>query len=240
MWICSDENNKGVKGGKDSSADFWSGEWASAEKLLASGAPTTVEVEVANKGGLVCLIGKLKAFIPASQLDQGRWTKGDEGLPQVTKLATLVGQKLDVKVIQVDQSTRQLVCSEKASLVDKYMDNLKKGDVRKGTVKSLADFGAFVELMNDAGVPQGVEGLVHVSEISWDRVVHPQEALTVGDEVTIEVINIDYEKRRMALSIRQLTVRASFLSHFFCVAYDQSPLTDREYLIYNRFSCIRT
>lgn len=205
----TEKSDKGEKGSKNAEAnkDFWSAEWAAAEKLLATGASTTVEVEMANKGGLVALIGKLKAFIPASQLDQGRWTKGDEAgrLPQVTKLASLVGEKLDVKVIQVDQGTRQLVCSEKASQVDKYMDNLKKDDIRKGIVKSLADFGAFVELVNDAGVPQGVEGLVHVSEISWDRVVHPQEALCTGDEVNVQVINIDYEKRRMGLSIRQLT-----------------------------------
>jgi len=172
------------------------------------GALVEVVVEVANKGGLVAKLNHLRGFIPASQLDQTRWDqekKDESNSGMASRLASMVGETVRVKVIEVDEQSRQLVLSEKVAVVEATLGALRKGEVYKGVVTSLADFGAFVELLNDNQDRMGVQGLVHVSEISWDRVIHPQEALTQGDEVMVKVINVDTDKKRVGLSIRQMT-----------------------------------
>ncbi len=116
----------------------------------------------------------------------------------------MVGEPIKVRVIEVDRERRRLILSERAglqetreTLKDRLLEELNEGDVRTGRVTSLADFGAFVNI-------DGADGLVHLSEISWDRIQHPNEVLKVGQEVEVKVISIDRERKRIGLSIRQL------------------------------------
>ena len=116
----------------------------------------------------------------------------------------MIGEAIDVCVIEVDRERRRLILSERAAstetretLKERVIDELKEGEIRTGRVTSLADFGAFVNI-------SGADGLVHLSEISWDRIQHPSEVLKVGQEVKVKVISIDREKKRIGLSIRQL------------------------------------
>jgi len=109
-----------------------------------------------------------------------------------------------VRVIEVDRERRRLILSERAALQetretlkDRLLDELKEGDVRKGRVTSVADFGAFVNI-------DGADGLVHLSEISWERIQHPNEVLSVGQEVEVKVISVDRDRKRIGLSLRQL------------------------------------
>jgi len=115
----------------------------------------------------------------------------------------MVNQPIKVSVIEVDRERRRLICSERAastetreSLKEHVIESLKEGDIRTGRVASLADFGAFINI-------SGADGLVHLSEISWDHIKHPSEVLQVGQEVKVKVISIDKEKKRIGLSIRQ-------------------------------------
>ena len=116
----------------------------------------------------------------------------------------MIGQEIDVVVIEVDRERRRLILSERQassetreSVKERVIDELKEGEVLTGRVTSLAEFGAFVNI-------NGADGLVHLSEISWDRIQHPSEVLKVGQEVKVKVISIDREKKRIGLSIRQL------------------------------------
>jgi small subunit ribosomal protein S1 len=114
------------------------------------------------------------------------------------------GETLVARVIEVDQERRRLILSERAAsqesreaLKERLLDELAVGEVRKGRVTSLADFGAFVNI-------NGADGLVHLSELSWERIDHPNEMLSVGDEVEVKVISIDQDRKRIGLSLRQL------------------------------------
>jgi small subunit ribosomal protein S1 len=116
----------------------------------------------------------------------------------------MVGEPAKVKVIEVDRERRRLILSERQALQetretlkDRLLEELGEGDIRTGRVTSLADFGAFVNI-------EGADGLVHLSEISWDRIQHPSEVLKVGQEVKVKVISVDQERKRIGLSIRQL------------------------------------
>lgn len=182
----------------------WDVEWANVTKLMDDGTTVTVKVEMANKGGVMVKVGKLKGFVPASQLDPSRFdTSAGENL--MDQLVSLVGQSVSIKVLTVDQERRSVVLSERAELREGKLNALSEGDVCKAVVRSLADFGAFVELLDDNGDANFVEGLVHVSEISWDRVLHPQEALCVGDVVQVKVTSLERKKGRIGFSIRQMT-----------------------------------
>jgi small subunit ribosomal protein S1 len=116
----------------------------------------------------------------------------------------MIGEEIDVCVIEVDRERHRLILSERQastetreSVKERVLDELKEGEVYTGRVTSLADFGVFVNV-------NGADGLVHLSEISWDRIQHPSEVLKVGQEIKVKVINIDREKKRIGLSIRQL------------------------------------
>jgi small subunit ribosomal protein S1 len=120
------------------------------------------------------------------------------------KYSRMIGEKMNVRVIEVDRARRRLILSERQALQetretlkDRLLDGLNEGDVRSGRVTSLADFGAFVNI-------DGADGLVHLSEISWDRITHPSEVLKVGEEVKVKVISVDRDRKRIGLSIRQL------------------------------------
>ena len=177
--------------------------WIDAEAALASGESFESTIVGYNKGGLLVPLSTIRGFIPASQLSLSRRLTMSGETPEA-KYKSFVGDAVSVCVIEVDRERHRLILSERAAstetrdqIRDKVLEELAEGEVRKGRVTSLADFGAFVNI-------GGADGLVHMSEISWDRVVNPNEVLKVGEEVKVKIISIDRERRRIGLSIRQL------------------------------------
>ena len=177
-------------------------DWDEVEALLESGTPYDSNVVGYNKGGLIVPVGRLRGFVPASQISLLRRVPAGENTEQ--RYAKMINEDITVRVIEVDRSRRRLILSERLALQetretlkDRLLDELKEGDVRNGRVTSLADFGAFVNI-------DGADGLVHLSEISWERIQHPNEVLKVGEEVQVKVISVDQDRKRIGLSIRQL------------------------------------
>jgi small subunit ribosomal protein S1 len=177
--------------------------WAIVENMVAKKESYHSSIIGFNKGGLIVPVGGLRGFVPSSQISFSRRSSMTGDTPE-QRWSKMVGQEIDVVVIEVDRERRRLILSERQassesrdSVKDRVIDELKEGQVYSGRVTSLADFGVFVNV-------NGADGLVHLSEISWDRVQHPSEVLKVGQEVKVKVIAIDREKRRIGLSIRQL------------------------------------
>lgn len=177
-------------------------DWEVVENLLATNESFPSKVIGYNKGGLIVPIGGLRGFVPASQISLTRRSAGNETPEQ--RWSKMVGEPMRVRVIEVDRERRRLILSERMALAetretlkDRLLEELQEGSVRTGRVTSLADFGAFVNI-------EGADGLVHLSEISWDRIQHPNEVLKVGQEVKVKVISVDRERKRIGLSMRQL------------------------------------
>jgi small subunit ribosomal protein S1 len=178
-------------------------DWEDAEELLSSSAGFDSQIIGFNKGGLLVPLGRLRGFVPASQISLVRRSTISGDTPD-QRWGRMVGEPIKVRVIEVDRERRRLILSERAALQetretlkDRLLDELKEGDVRKGRVTSVADFGAFVNI-------DGADGLVHLSEISWERIQHPSEVLSVGQEVEVKVISVDRDRKRIGLSLRQL------------------------------------
>jgi small subunit ribosomal protein S1 len=177
--------------------------WKQAEDLKDSGEVFQSEIIKFNKGGLIVPVGTLMGFVPASQISLSRRAAMSGDTPEA-RWAKMVGEPISVRVIEVDRERRRLILSERAAstetreqVKERILEELKEGDIRTGKVTSLADFGAFVNI-------NGADGLVHLSEISWDRINKPDEILKVGQEVKVKIISIDREKKRIGLSIRAL------------------------------------
>jgi small subunit ribosomal protein S1 len=158
---------------------------------MISGQTITGRVIEVVKGGLILDIG-LRGFLPASLVD----------LRRVRDLAPFVGTELEAKIIELDRNRNNVVLSRRAFLEEsqsegrkKFLEGLQKNERRKGTVSSIVNFGAFVDL-------GGVDGLVHVSELSWKHVDHPSEVVAVGQEVEVEVLDVDLERERVSLSLK--------------------------------------
>jgi small subunit ribosomal protein S1 len=165
--------------------------WGRIEKVMTEGRTIKGPVIEVVKGGLILDIG-LRGFLPASLVD----------LRRVRDLHGFVGQEIECKIIELDRNRNNVVLSRRAFLEEsqsegrkKILESLTKGDRRTGTVSSIVNFGAFVDL-------GGVDGLVHVSELSWRHVEHPSEVVTVGEEVEVEVLDVDLERERVSLSLR--------------------------------------
>lgn len=178
-------------------------DWGLAEQLLKSKESYEGKIEGFNKGGLIVTVGRLRGFVPASQVSQTRRMRYKGDTPE-QRWADMNGESLTGRVIEVDRERSRLILSERAAaqesreaLKERLLTEINIGDTRTGRVTSLADFGAFVNI-------NGADGLVHLSEISWERVDHPSKVLKVGDEVKVKVISIDQERRRIGLSMRQL------------------------------------
>ncbi len=178
-------------------------DWTQAEDLMKSKNAYEGEIAGYNKGGLIVHMGNLRGFVPASQVSLSRRMAYGGDTPD-QRWSGMVGEPIMVRVIEVDRQRRRLILSEKAAsqesretLKSRLLDELEEGMVRKGRVTSLADFGAFVNI-------NGADGLVHLSEISWDHIDHPKEVLKVGDEIDVKIISIDRDRKRIGLSIRQL------------------------------------
>lgn len=177
--------------------------WKSADELLASKETCHSKIIGYNKGGLIVPVGGLRGFVPASQVSLTRRSSAAGDTPE-QRWGKMIGEEIDVIVIEVDRERRRLILSERAAssetretIKERVIEDLTEGEERVGRVTSLADFGAFVNI-------SGADGLVHLSEISWERIQHPSEVLKVGQEVKVKVISIDREKKRIGLSIRQL------------------------------------
>src|SRR5574341_1449980 len=177
-------------------------DWRTAEALLASQEVYTGPIAGFNKGGLIVKIGNVRGFIPASQLSAARRRRSEGETPE-QKWGRMVGETTQVKVIEVDRSRNRLILSERAAVKesreaqkDRLLSEIKVGEVRKGHVISLAEFGAFVDI-------GGADGLVHLSELSWKRVNHPNEILKVGQEVEVVVLNVERERKRIGLSMKR-------------------------------------
>lgn len=177
--------------------------WKDADGLMAGKDTYHSKIVGYNKGGLIVPVGGLRGFVPASQISLSRRASMSGETPE-QRWSKMINEDIDVCVIEVDRERRRLILSERAastetreSIKERVIDELAEGEVRSGRVTSLADFGAFVNI-------SGADGLVHLSEISWDRIQHPSEVLKVGQEVKVKVISIDKDKKRIGLSIRQL------------------------------------
>jgi len=144
------------------------------------------------KGGLIIDIG-LRGFLPASLVD----------IRRVRNLEAFLGEKLECKVIELNRSRNNVVLSRRAVLEeerkeerDRILTSLEEGEVVEGTVSNLVDFGAFVDL-------EGIDGLIHISELSWNHVDHPSEVVEVGEKVTVKVLEVDRERERISLGLKQ-------------------------------------
>lgn len=179
-------------------------DWCRARALKESGEIVELEVDSSNRGGLLVRIGGLRGFVPASQLDPAR------GIPRISDptcseaLSRLVGNRIRLVVIEADQDRNRLILSERAALSrqreeesKRILATLQEGEVRKGRVRNLTHFGAFIDL-------GGLDGLLHLSEISWQPVEHPAEVLQVGQEVEVLVLSVDRERQQVALSMKRL------------------------------------
>lgn len=177
--------------------------WVNVEKMLEEDRAYESKIVGFNKGGLIAMVGGLRGFVPSSQIAGGRRAQATGDTPE-QRWQKMVGEPITVRIIEVDRERRRLILSERAastesrqSIKERVIDELEVGKVYNGRVTSLSDFGAFVNI-------NGADGLVHLSELSWDRVQHPREVLEVGQEVKVKVINIDREKKRIGLSLRAL------------------------------------
>jgi len=175
--------------------------WDKIKELFTGGTVVPVKILDANKGGLIVRVEGMAGFLPVSQLSPDNYPRvtGGEKTKILEKLKELVGKSVDVKVIDVSEDEEKLIVSEKAvweSKQEGVIAKYKLGDTVEGDVTAVTDFGAFVRF--DAGL----EGLVHISEIAWQRIDHPRDVLKPGDHVRAEVINIEGSK--IFLSMKKL------------------------------------
>jgi len=177
-------------------------DWQRAEVLQNEDDVWTGPVAAANKGGLIMPFGNLRGFVPASHVvDLPRGLNEEERLKQLDQL---VGEEISVKVIEVNRKRRRLVFSQRnaerenrQARKEELLEKLEEGDVRKGMVSGLCDFGAFVDL-------GGADGLIHISELAWHRVSHPQEIVQVGERVEVYILHLDDDGKRIGLSLKRL------------------------------------
>lgn len=175
--------------------------WDGMIKLMKDGVTIKGKVVSANKGGLMMQVEALAGFMPVSQLNPDHYprvTGGDKNRI-LDKLREIVGQELEVKVIDVDEKEEKLIVSERAVWEDSQkavLESYKVGDVVNGEISALTSFGAFIKF------GEGLEGLVHISEIAWQRIDHPKDVVKVGDKVKAQIIQLDHSK--IYLSIKRL------------------------------------
>lgn len=175
--------------------------WDNMRKWMKDGLTIKTRVSAANKGGLMMQVGGLAGFMPVSQLNPEHYPRvsGGDKNRILERLQSLIGKELEVKVIDSDEKEEKLIVSEKAVWEDAQkavLESYKVGDVVDGEVSALTSFGAFIKF------GEGLEGLVHISEIAWQRIDHPKDILKVGDHVRAQIIQLDHSK--IYLSIKRL------------------------------------
>jgi len=179
-----------------------SDDWLRAKRLMESDTLLEASVGGYNRGGLIVPFGRLRAFVPASHITE--LPRGMDEKRQVEHLATFVDKTLPLKVIEVDPQRRRLVLSERKAIrqwrqeqKSRVIETLEMGEIRTGKVTSLREFGAFVDI-------GGADGLIHISEMSWNRVDDPSDLLQIGQETETMVIRLDKEANRIGLSLKRL------------------------------------
>jgi small subunit ribosomal protein S1 len=167
--------------------------WKDISRSCREGEVIEGEIVGKVKGGLSVDIGHIQAFLPGSQID----------LKPIRNLDALIGQRLRFKVIKFNRKRNNIVLSrrvlldeERKQLREETLKNLKEGDVVEGTVKNLTDYGAFIDL-------GGMDGLLHITDISWGRIGHPSEKLSVGDRIKVKILHFDQEKQKVSLGLKQ-------------------------------------
>lgn len=179
-------------------------DWKRAEELLESQDMFTGSVSGFNRGGVIVKIGQVRGFVPASQLSsESQSQQLTEGEPD-NRWMKLMDAELRMKVIDLDRRRNRLILSERVAIrewrreqKEKLLETLEENSVCEGVVSSLADFGAFVNL-------GGADGLIHLSELSWGRISHPKEVVSIGEKIKVMVLNVDRERKRIGLSLRRL------------------------------------
>ena len=168
--------------------------WTRLEEAFTKGEVVRGVINGRVKGGFTVELDNVRAFLPGSLVD----------VRPVRDPSYLEGKELEFKVIKLDQRRNNVVVSRRAVVEQEYsaersalLDNLKEGDVVKGTVKNLTDYGAFVDL-------GGIDGLLHITDMAWKRVKHPSEIVKVGDEIDVRILKFDRERQRVSLGIKQL------------------------------------
>lgn len=174
--------------------------WDRAAKSYSEGSTLELKVVGYNRGGLLADLSDVRGFVPASQLLNFPRRVGEE--ERMNELARYVGKGMRLKVIELDRAHNRLILSERVanlpvSRAEQVINSIQSGQAIKGTVRNVTDFGAFVDL-------GGVEGLIHVSEMSWQRVNHPRDVCTPGSEIEVYVIDVNRDQRRVGLSLKRL------------------------------------
>ncbi|MBF0106611.1 MAG: 30S ribosomal protein S1 [Deltaproteobacteria bacterium] len=169
--------------------------WSNVEKIFETNA--TIEGMVVNKvkGGLSVNLGGIKAFLPGSQID----------LKPVKSLDKLIGKKFSFKILKLNQAKGNIVLSRRAILETErqnlrrdVLENIKEGQIIRGAVKNITDYGVFIDL-------GGIDGLLHITDLTWGRVNHPNEILKIGDEIDVVVLKYDEKSEKVSLGLKQLT-----------------------------------
>ena len=169
--------------------------WEKILERYVEGCVVTGTIKSAVRGGLIVQVDDVEAFLPGSQVE----------VAPVKELEPYVGQTFEFKVIKISNERRNLIVSRreliKGTMAEKraeLLGSLQKGEVRKGRVKNITDFGAFIDL-------DGIDGLLHITDMSWGRVKHPSEILKVGQELDVMVLDVDRERERISLGLKQTT-----------------------------------
>jgi small subunit ribosomal protein S1 len=177
-------------------------DWLVAQQMMESGEIFEATVSGHNAGGLEVVFGKLRGFVPASHVSTLPRNAGEDERRDL--LAAYAGQTIPVKVVEVDRRRRRLIMSERAAHRrwqrehrKQLLDEIEVGEVRTGIVRSLANFGAFVDL-------GGADGLIHISELAWFPVNHPGDVVKVGDKIEVKVLRVDKSKERVGLSLKRV------------------------------------
>jgi small subunit ribosomal protein S1 len=184
-------------------------QWRIAEDQYKNGELLKARVIDYNKGGLIVDVSGIRGFVPISQilnLKREEVAAGGNNQETAAKLQSMKDKELQLKIIEINRARNRLILSERLAVQEwrqrrreELLDELKPNEVRRGVVSNLANFGAFVDL-------GGADGLVHISQLAWSRVNHPSEVLKVGQEVEVQVLSVDKDKKKIALSIKRAEV----------------------------------
>ena len=176
--------------------------WRSLQQRFEAGEVIEAEVVGYNKGGLLANIDGIRGFVPVSQV-MGLRTNGDTEEALEERFNQWIGRHLKLKIIEINRRRNRLILSERVAVQewrsqqkDKLLSEIKEGEIRRGKVTSIRDFGVFVDL-------GGADGLIHLTELSWGRVKSPEDVVKVGDEVEVVVLRIEPETQRIALSLKK-------------------------------------
>ncbi len=173
--------------------------WDEVQRVVEEGKSITVTPFDANRGGLLIEFEGVRGFMPVSQLSTEHYPRTSDKDEIIRRLKALIGKDMLVQILDADQKGNKLIFSEKEAVKDgltERLTNMKVGDIVSGKVTGIVDFGAFVNV-------DGIEGLVHISEVSWEHIAEVKDRLHIGDEVKAKIIGID--KDRLSLSIKQTT-----------------------------------